>query len=289
MKEELIQLDRKDGGSLALWRYRSESGAKKGDVLLTHGTFSNRKVLKVLTGYLVEHQYNCWLFEWRNHGSSTASVEKFDFETIGQEDFKLVMDFLFEERRLEQIDCITHSGGGICLTIALIAHPHFRERIKSISMFACQAFGAADSGRNLAQIFLGKHLSKMKGKVPASKTGSEEDEPYSLMKQWFDWNLTGTFKGKSGIDYKKRMKEIKTPVLSVFGGGDTFIAPPSGCRKFLSAFENPANEALLCSKKRGFAENYSHSRVLHSRNAKKEIYPIVLNWMDKHSSSSSLQ
>ncbi len=287
MKEQLIKLKHNEDGHIALWKFYSEKCSDNRNILLTHGTFSNRKVLRGITEYFVNNDFNCWVFEWRNHGGSSKSNEKFDFESIGHKDFQIVFNFLFEECKLEKIDCITHSGGGICLTIALITQSEYQKKINSVSMFACQAFGAAYSKKNLAQIFIGKYISKFIGQVPAQKIGGEENETYYLMKQWFNWNLKGEFKGKSGIDYKEKMKTIKIPILSIYGAGDKLIAPPIGCKRYLSAFENTSNKSLLCSIAEGFLENYNHSRILHSRNAKNEIYPFVLDWINKNNTAAN--
>ena len=279
MQEQLIKLKTENGGYLALWKINSKESQSNKNIVLTHGTFSNRKVLNGIAQYLVAHQFTCWIFEWRNHGDSSRQKENFDFETIGEQDFKYVFNYLFVERHIEQIDCITHSGGGICLTIALVNQPQFQNRINSISMFACQAFGAANSRLNYAKIYFTNWTSKIVGSIPAKKIGGEENESYYLMKQWFDWNLTREFKGKSGVNYKEKMKKISVPILSIYGAGDTFIAPPTGCQQFLAAFENPHNKSLLCAKANGYSENYNHSRILHSKNASREIYPTVLEWI----------
>ena len=112
-------------------------------------------------------------------------------------------------------------------------------------------------------------------------TGSEHDETHHTMKQWFDWNLSKQFLSDDGSDFVPKMASIKAPILSVVGAGDTFIAPPSGCKKFLKTFKNPNNKFLLCSKKFGFKENYNHPRILHSRNASVEVHPLVLEWIKK--------
>ncbi|MEL6694937.1 MAG: alpha/beta fold hydrolase [Bacteroidota bacterium] len=282
MQEALIKIKAEDGAVLALWKSWADENANGQHILLTHGTFSNRKVLKGITTYLVSQGFTCWSFEWRNHGASSPSPSPFDFETIGQKDFPLILDFLFDTQGISHLHAVTHSGGGICLTLALIAHPQYRDRFRSISMFACQAFGAAHSRVNHLQILLGKYASKTLGYIPAQMLGGEENEPYHFMQQWFDWNLTKEFIGRSGIDYKVKMKDIKVPIFAVFGEGDLFIAPPVGCKQFLAAFDNPQNQSLLCGKVHGFAENYNHSRILHSRAASREIYPAVLDWIHQH-------
>lgn len=279
MKEELQYLRNEDESEIALWKITSPSSTKNKNILLTHGTFSNKKVLNGIVEYFTIHGYTCWVFEWRNHGNSKKFNLNFDFETIGKQDFKTVFNYLFTRHKIEKIDCITHSGGGICLTIALIYFPIFKDRINSITMFACQAFGANNSISNYLKISLSKYSSKIMGRVPARKIGGEEDESYYFMKQWFNWNLNGNFEGKTGIDYQDKMKDIKIPVLSIYGSGDTFIAPPDGCEKYLHSFQNTNNELLFCSKKNGYTEDYTHSRILHSRNSRKEIYPRVLKWI----------
>jgi predicted alpha/beta hydrolase len=285
MQESLIKLHHEDGSDVALWKLSPKQDSREKHVLLTHGTFSNKKVLLTISEYLVQEGYTCWIFEWRNHGHSKRISTDFDFETIAQEDFKLVFDHLFLTLQIEKIDCITHSGGGICLTLALIHQNAIKNRINSISMFACQAFGANTSFSNYLRIVSGKYFCKIMGYIPAKTMGSEENERYALMKQWFNWNISGEFKGNSGIDYKELMKKIDIPILSIYGAGDHFIAPPQGCEQFLAAFDNSRNKLFFCSKANGFAEDYNHSRILHSRNAKREIYPEVLHWMKKASSN----
>ncbi|MEO0585318.1 MAG: alpha/beta hydrolase, partial [Bacteroidota bacterium] len=71
-------------------------------------------------------------------------------------------------------------------------------------------------------------------------------------------------------------------IFAICGAGDQFIAPPVGCQQFLAAFDNPQNQFLLCAKAHGFTENYNHSRILHSRTASREIYPLVLDWIHHH-------
>lgn len=281
MIEELIKLNFNKEKYIALWKITDNTSSKKKNILLTHGTFSNKKVLSGITEFLVAKGFTCWVFEWRNHGGSSKTHKKFNFETIAKEDFCIVFDYLFLSQNIKKIDCITHSGGGICLTIALIDKPVYKTKISSITLFACQAFGAADTSKKYFKIFIAKYISKLLGYIPANKVGSEEDEDYYLMKQWFNWNLKKKFFGENGIDYSNEMKEIRIPILSISGKGDAFIAPTKGCKQFLEAYNNLDNKYLLCSKEKGFLEDYNHSRILHSKNASKEIYPLVLSWITR--------
>jgi poly(3-hydroxyalkanoate) synthetase len=75
------------------------------------------------------------------------------------------------------------------------------------------------------------------------------------------------------------MKKINVPILSICAKGDNFIAPKEGCEKFLKAFKNKKNKLLFYSKENGNLENYNHSRILKSKSSKKEIWPMVVNWI----------
>lgn len=280
INEQLIKLPTEKADYIALWKVSSGQSRDKGNVLLTHGTFSNKKILNGISEYLVNQGYTCWILEWRNHGHS-AQASEFNFETIGKVDLKIALDYLINDQKIEKLDCITHSGGGICLTITLIHFPEYQSKIASICLFACQAFGASTSLFRHYQILLGKYANRLLGFSPAKMIGGIENEPYSLMKQWFDWNLTGTFRGRNGLDFLNEMKYLKVPVFSIYGEGDKFIAPAKGCESFLAGFMNRKNQALSCGKSNGYAENYSHSRIIQSQNAKREIYPKVLDWINQ--------
>jgi predicted alpha/beta hydrolase len=248
---------------------------------LTHGTFSNRKICSGIAEYLTEQGFTCWIMEWRNHGESSKAQKDFDFETIAKFDLKSVFEFLINERNIKNIDCLAHSGGGIALTMFLINNPNYQPKINSITLFGVQAFGAGTEFNNRMKILASKYLTALLGVVPAKTAGStEHSESYYTMKQWFNWNLKQNFIGENGFDYLNEMKKIKIPILSICASGDNFIAPKVGCEKYLNAFENSKNQLVYLSKENGNLENYNHSRILKSQNSKKEIWPIVTEWIN---------
>lgn len=257
-----------------------EINSKK-HIFITHGTFSNRKICSGIAEYLIEQGFICWIMEWRNHGKSSKAQKKFDFETIAKYDLKSTFEFLFNDQNIKNIDCLAHSGGGIALTMFLINPPSYQPKINSISLFGVQAFGAGTEFSNRMKILASKYLTALLGTVPAKTAGStEHSESYYTMKQWFNWNLRHNFIGENGFDYLREMKKIKIPILSICASGDYFIAPKVGCEKYLKAFGNSENQLIYLSKENGNLENYNHSRILKSQNSKKEIWPIVTEWIN---------
>lgn len=270
------------GISLALWKIYEDNLPKKGDVFLTHGTFSDKRVCRGIATFLANKGYHAWILEWREHGSSGGNDRPFNFESIGLEDIPAALGYLKEVEKLENIDAVTHSGGGICLTMALVKYPHYGTFIKSMTIFGCQAFGAANRSSNYLKILFGKYLGILLGTFHGRKMGRAHDESYYTMKQWYEWNLERKFLGEDGRDYRAAMSSIEIPVFSIAAKGDTLIAPAEGCKLFLDAFQNPANRFWLLSQEAGNLEDYDHGRIMHSSSASKEIWPEVLGWMEKN-------
>jgi predicted alpha/beta hydrolase len=280
-KEELIKVQTIDLENIALWKVFDDENTKGNNIFLTHGTFSNRKVCLGIAKYFAAQGYTCWIMEWRSHGESSKSKQKFNFETVALLDIKAVFNYLFEELKINTIDCITHSGGGICLTMCLIKNNTFISKINSISMFGCQSFGACYGFRNTLKILLSKYFSLIINHIPANRLGfAPHNESYYTMKQWFNWNIERNFEGSDNFDYLVNMSSVRIPILSISGQEDKFIAPKQGVLAFLKAFENPKNKFLFCSLSNGFLENYNHRRIILSKNASNEIWIIVQNWIE---------
>lgn len=286
LKEKLYTIKTEDGVNIALWKLNLEKELNR-HIFLTHGAFSNRKIFNGMASALTEKGFTCWVMEWRDHGESSQVEKKFNLETVAKYDLNASFDFLLHKMKLKSVDCLTHSGGGIALTMFLIKNPSYKAYINSITMFGVQAFGAGTKLKGKARILVGKYFAAILGKVPAKSAGSTENsETYYTLKQWFDWNLNHNFKGENGFDYLKKMPNIHIPILSICAKGDNFIAPKKGCEEFLNAFKNDENKLYFCSKENGNLEDYNHSRIILSRNSVKELSPLVLNWINEKSNKS---
>ena len=194
IKEYLILLETADNEKIAVWKVFNSKKAINKNIFLTHGTFSNKKICLGISKYLAKLGYSCYIMEWRNHGKSLTTKKKFNFETIALYDLKTVFTYFFEDLKMISIDCITHSGGGICLSMFLIRHKFYQNKINSITMYACQAFGASFTIRNKVKILFSKSLTFLIGYIPANKIKlGPHNESYFTMKQWFDWNIKRNF------------------------------------------------------------------------------------------------
>lgn len=88
------------------------------------------------------------------------------------------------------------------------------------------------------------------------------------------------------------MPTITTPIYAISAKGDKFISPTQGCLSLFNDFNQPANNNSPNNNSpnvfreyalsHGDLDDYSHSRILNSRPAAKEIWPTVAAWIDKH-------
>ena len=324
MTENLTLVTTKDNVKIAVWEifhsektYRfSDDPANKGqNIFLTHGTFSDKKTCLRIAEYLAGFGHHCYIMEWRAHGASSTSKNKFNFETVATYDFAAIFDYLFNELKLSNLHCVTHSGGGACLTMFLIQNPRYIDKISSISMFACQVYGAIINPKNYFKIIAAKLFTRIFGYIPAKKLNMGPiNESHHTMSQWYEWNLRKNFhssfikqkdidatgvkesafnkhhqqKKMTGVesndyvDYRQYMPTISVPIYAISAKGDKFISPTQGCQSLFNDFDNSKNVFREYSLSNGDLEDYSHSRILNSRPATKEIWPTVAAWIDKH-------
>lgn len=275
---------------------------KAQNIFLTHGTFSDKQTCLKIAEYLARLGHHCYIMEWRGHGASSIPKEKFNFETVATYDYEATFRYLFEELKLDNLHCVTHSGGGVGLTMFLIQHPCYIDKINSASMFACQAYGAAINPINHTKILVAKLFTRLVGYIPAKKIKlGPFNESYHMMSQWYDWNLQKNFNSSflkqrtfntasmdtsaaddAPLDYRQQMPKITIPIYAISAKGDNFISPTRGCQLFFEPFKNPANIFREYSLSHGDLDDYTHSRIMISRNAAHEIWPTVTAWIEQH-------
>lgn len=280
MHNEIIKLTTDDNHIIAIQKISQTDNIDK-VCFLTHGTFSDKRICLGLANFLAKYGYACYILEWRNHGDSNKTTQPFDFETIALYDIKATFDYLCYKLDIQNIHAITHSGGGISLAIFLSRYPKFCSYVQTMTLVACQAFGASYHYLAHLRLLLFKYLTKMIGFIPARllKLGVV-DENYHTMKLWFDWNLGKNFYSRlDDTDYKILIKNISVPVYCICAYNDKIIAPSVGCYQFFKLFTHHNNQFEEFSIKNGHLDNYTHARIMLSKNSSKEVWVKILAWI----------
>lgn len=275
-----------DNTAIAVWQISHKLVNHQKSVFLTHGAFSDKRICWGIAEFLANLGYSCYILEWRGHGDSDIVTQPFDFETVALCDIKTVFDYLLNELHITRWHCITHSGGGICLTMLLSRYPQYQTNIQSMTLVACQAFALVSNRWHWLRLSVAKFCTKVLGFIPAKpfRLGTV-NETYFTMSLWFDWNLTQQFTNRDKtLNYQQQMSKISIPVLGVCAVGDTIIAPVQSCQAFLNAFANPNNQLAIFGLDYGHLENYSHGRILLSRSASQEVWAVIVGWIEQHTS-----
>ncbi len=85
----------------------------------------------------------------------------------------------------------------------------------------------------------------------------------------------------ASVDYRASLKNMRLPSLFIAGAGDT-IAKPESVRFAWESIQSKEKEFVLLSRAKGFSADYCHNGLVLGKRARAEVYPIVLNWLEKH-------
>lgn len=270
-----------DGAELSLLRIYGEVRYES-PVVLSHGTFSNAQTCTRLARYLAKHGFDCWILELRGHGRSTKGTGYPDFEHFSNFDAPAALRTVQHKTKKEHVFWIGHSGGGLVPLMHLARCPEACGQIRGIVTLATQATDAGATWGGRAKIILSALATNILGRAPGRmlKLGPQ-DEFRGVMNQWFRWNWTSRWIGKDGFDYLEALRLIKVPAICFAGGGDRFIAPYQGCRQIHDALGSFDKRMVFCAKSGGYGEDYSHARLVTSRRAQQEIWPVISEWLVK--------
>jgi pimeloyl-ACP methyl ester carboxylesterase len=82
------------------------------------------------------------------------------------------------------------------------------------------------------------------------------------------------------IDYSARLGEITVPTLLIAGDGDIMSDVPS-TELTLCGLASPDKTLMRFGKSRGNVADYGHCDLVWSRYAPKEIFPPLIDWLDR--------
>jgi pimeloyl-ACP methyl ester carboxylesterase len=260
-------------------------------VVLAHGTFANRHFWlspkgKGLATYLRDAGYECWIYEWREHGQATQNGLKrarATFDTLIEYDVATVLSYVFEQTNREKPFWVGHSAGGTLIYAHLGLHPEAQQTLRGIVSIGTQTTHFAQSLSMRLRLWLSFPIIRLLGYFPARALGlGPEDEFGGVVEEWARWNVRGEWKSLSGFDYMASLKKIQLPVLALAGGGDHHLAPEPGCRLLFEQIGSKEKEFRLLSQHNGHRADYDHNTLIISQEAQSEVWPMIRRWLDQH-------
>jgi pimeloyl-ACP methyl ester carboxylesterase len=273
-----------DGVSLAVHRLGPPDGVP---VLLAPGTFSNWSFWLGTRGtgfarLLADAGFEAWVLDFRGHGASQkpAPGQRWGFDHWGRYDVPAAARDIMRSGRRPLL--VGHSAGGASVLAALAAEPDVREACRAAVIIATPLpwLQRWRSVAARAMRLAARHLPAFPARL--LRLGPEDELP-GVMEQWMDWNIQGHWTGDDGTDYSLALPRLDhPPLLFLAGAGDHRFAPPAATRGLFDLV-GPADKAfILAGTRTGFARDYGHVDIIVSREARAEIWPILLAFLHRH-------
>ena len=101
-----------------------------------------------------------------------------------------------------------------------------------------------------------------------------------LIQQFHALAREGRMRSLDGVDdYVDNLAHIHTPLCVIAAKGDQ-IAPPQNVQLAYDKVTSPIRELHVLSREGGAASDYCHGSVLIGEAAPRDVYPLLLRWLD---------
>jgi predicted alpha/beta hydrolase len=278
------RISTRDGISLAVHRLGTPGAAP---VLLLPGTFTNWRFWLGTRGtgfaqILAHSGYEAWVLDFRGHGASQkpAPGQRWTFDQWGREDVAATVRAINSDGARPLV--VGHSAGGASILAALAADADVRAAVAAAIVIATPLPWLQDWRRAAARVmrFAARHLPAFPARL--LRLGPEDELP-GVMEQWMDWNITGRWVGDDGTDYVEALPRITTPLLFLAGAGDRRFAPVPAVRALHDLAGTGPKTLIIAGPATGFTRNYGHADLVVSREARAELWPLLLEFLRFHS------
>jgi pimeloyl-ACP methyl ester carboxylesterase len=109
-------------------------------------------------------------------------------------------------------------------------------------------------------------------------------------KLWLDFGrflATGTFAAANGKPYLAGIEKVSIPVLLASGAQDAMAPPDSVVLPRDNFTDDELHPSMVFGKASGCVEDYGHMDLVLGVRSAAEVFPRVLNWLEKHDEPSS--
>ncbi len=312
-----------DGWRIAVRRYRPERPNGGDPVLVCHGIASNSTGVDLtdelsLGRALAAAGHDTWLLELRGRGMSGKP------RLFGKHRFDWSFDEYVERDAPAAIDAILRATGragvhwvGFALG-AVVGYGVLQDARQAARVRSAVAIAGPVSYRlqrkylfhwPLRNLRWLRHAALMRLLAPLAGywrpvllhdpenisgavirrflVNASADFSENEMLQLGDWIANDCFRSiDHRRDYRKDLEKITTPILFVAGNKDR-IAPPPSVKDAHDAVTSADKKFVIASRGQSFSSNYGHLDLVIGRSAPKEIYPLVVEWLDAHQARAS--
>ncbi len=232
-------------------------------------------------------------------------------------DVPAVINFILEKTNQERLHWVGHSMGGMIMMAFLEqAEPERVKQVKSVvgvsvpmvvfhplseplqflvdaqpaigigsrivgsSITATWGVIFADFGQPTGKLFYNSDNINSDVLRELYRVAEEEISPGQL-DQLIHMIRTERFTSKDGtVDYTQDLVKINTPVYLLVGTVDN-LATVGAVRYAFRQVNSPVKQFGLFGRVNSQKRDYGHNDIILGKNARREVYPAILNWLDR--------
>lgn len=315
--DALLKVPTADGCNIALARYLPREQRRYAEsVILCHGLGANRFSFDfderyALARRLAERGFETWVLELRGRSSSgKAHASSFDLQvkhdvltalkTVCEAGCRKVLWAGHSKGGLLALAHLGRNGDAPIAAIAAIGSPTTFTVQRGLKPFAkvIRPLLSAPSVpiESLARLALyvpppdwfmrylvnPENLDEDTRKRALVNVGA--DVAGGVGRQFIDWIATGRWQSEDGrFDYERGLRDVRVPTLLIAGTKD-LLAPPDAVRHTARYLQAPV-EVFIAGKESGLREEYGHGDLLLGRHAPEELYPRVMDFLQRNATA----
>ncbi|MEA3305500.1 MAG: trehalose-phosphatase [Candidatus Omnitrophota bacterium] len=261
--------------------------------------------MKNIPGKLIKMPFNITKFDW----TIDDHIHK---------DIPAIIDLVKEESGFDQVYWIGHSMGGIIMfayletgnrndiagfipisSMMVIPNPlnaHLERIANQKALLTASLLINTTIASQLSNYTLGIVKSPIEELLMKKENMYDEvvfrffricidDTAPGVVTQFSDSIKAGNMLSSGGgYNYTGNMRLIKVPIL-IMGGGDDGFVTKKCLRDSYDAVSSSDKSIAIFAKAQGYLTNYGHCDLVIGKNSEKEVYPVILNWLDERTVS----
>jgi len=267
-----------------------------------------------LAPYLASFGHDLWLLDWRGHAPSEhprlfgRRRSSWSFDDYVEFDLPAALEAVCRETGSSEVQLVGLGAGGLALLAG--ASGLAARRVRSLALLGAPAFFRRASAalprwplrllHRLPLVGLVRLLAPLLGRIypgPLALLCNRDNlEPASFRRalvnavrapaarecdQLAEWLRDDRFQAEGAArDYRALLEAVQAPTLLLHGPRDPF-APADAIEATSAALRaSPERVTVLASRIGGMSANYGHLDLLLGRNARRDVFPHLLKWLD---------
>ena len=263
-------------------------------VFMFHGSMEDGRIFYTLNQkgfapFLASKGYGIYIPDKRGRGKSTpkiSSKSKYSQWEVLTVDIPSILKEIQNHNKNKQI-WVAHSWGGVLMNAFLSRNPSYIKNIEKAVYWGSKRRITTINKERFTQIILMwgivfRVLSHIYGYLPAKefKFGAQ-NEPLKEYLQTTVWvSRKKWIDEHDNFNYTEALKHLKLPkTLYISGQNDKILGNPKDVRLFMNESGIGIKEEMLLSKKNGNLHDYNHINMLIHKDAPKDHFPKIFNWL----------